>query len=135
MTTIFLIAEPDRFTPGFGEKTLKLAPTDDPEGLDLAGVGRVVLEFPRFTDGRAYSQAWLLRRRLRFAGDLRASGDVRVDHVLQMRRCGFSSAELAPGEDPALALRLLDAFSGFYQRDALLSLDLRPPALRVSEAA
>lgn len=135
MTTIFLIAEPDHFTLDHGEKTLKLAPMDDPEDLDLVGVGRVVLEFPRFTDGRAYSQAWLLRRRLRFAGDLRASGDVRVDHVLQMRRCGFSSAELAPGEDPALALRLLGAFSGFYQRDALQTLALRASALRVSEAA
>jgi len=135
MTTLFLIAEPDHFTLGYGEKTLKLAPTDDPQGLDLSGVGRIVLEFPRFTDGRAYSQAWLLRRRLRFAGDLRASGDVRVDHVLQMRRCGFSSAELAVGEDPALALRLLNSFSGHYQRDALQALPLRQAALPVSEAA
>lgn len=135
MTTIFLVAEPERFTRVYGEKTLKLAPTDDPQGLDLAGVGRVVLEFPRFTDGRAYSQAWLLRRRLRFAGDLRASGDVRADHVLQMSRCGFSSAELLPGEDPALALRLLRAFSGYYQRDALSALALHQPALPAAEAA
>lgn len=135
MNTIYLIAEYDGFTLDYGEKTLKLAPADDPQGLDLAAVGRIVLEFPRFTDGRAYSQAWLLRRRLRFAGDLRASGDVRADHVLQMRRCGFSSAELAAGEDPALALRLLGAFSGHYQRDVLPALQARRTAPCVSEAA
>ena len=45
-------------------------------GGALQGVARVELHFPKWTDGRAYSQARLLRRRYRFAGDLRATGDV-----------------------------------------------------------
>ena len=53
------------------------------------------------TDGRAFSQAWLIRRRLRFAGDIRATGDVLVDQLVQMQRSGFSSAVLKDGKDPA----------------------------------
>ena len=73
---------------------LKLPNDADPMTLagGLAGVERIELQFPHFTDGRAYSQAYLLRRRLRFTGDLRATGDVQIDQLLQMARTGFSSA-------------------------------------------
>lgn len=84
----------------------------------LAGVDRIELQFPHFTDGRAYSQAYLLRRRLRFTGDLRATGDVQIDQLLQMARTGFSSAVLNDGLDPMEAARHLQQFSGFYQRDS-----------------
>ena len=50
----------------------------DPRGLALSGLTRIDLCFPKFTDGRAYSQAYLLRRRLGFVGELRATGDVKV---------------------------------------------------------
>ena len=76
---------------------ITLANDVDPRTLDLSGVTRIDLQFPKFTDGRAYSQAFLLRRRLRFAGELRATGDVLIDQLLQMQRSGFSSAVLAPG--------------------------------------
>ncbi len=80
---------------------------------------RVELHFPQFTDGRAYSQAWLIRRRLHFAGDLRATGDVLADPLIQMARTGFSSAVLKDGVDMADARRQLERFQAFYQGDAI----------------
>ena len=99
---------------------LKLPNDADPMVLAdgrFIGVDRIELRFPHFTDGRAYSQAYLLRRRLRFTGDLRATGDVQIDQLLQMARTGFSSAVLNDGLNPAEAARQLAQFSGFYQRD------------------
>jgi len=55
---------------------LQLTNDVDPSTLTLDGVDRIDLQFPKFTDGRAYSQAFLLRRRLGFQGELRATGDV-----------------------------------------------------------
>jgi uncharacterized protein (DUF934 family) len=98
---------------------LKLANDADP--MELAGkleeIERIELHFPHFTDGRAYSQAYLLRRRLSFSGDLRATGDVQIDQLLQMARTGFSSVVLNEGLAPADAARQLERFAGFYQRD------------------
>ncbi len=85
----------------------------------LEGVQRVELQFPKFTDGRAYSQALLLRRRYQFTGDIRATGDVLIDQLVHMHRSGFSSAVLAPGVDPAAAERQFARFSSFYQGDVL----------------
>jgi uncharacterized protein (DUF934 family) len=83
------------------------------------GVGRIELHFPHFTDGRAYSQAYLLRRRLGFKGDLRATGDVLIDQLMQMERTGFSSAVLKDGVDPADAQRQFERFPAFYQSDVV----------------
>ncbi|MFM0236793.1 DUF934 domain-containing protein [Paraburkholderia phytofirmans] len=85
----------------------------------IATAARVELHFPNFTDGRAYSQAYLLRRRLCFKGDLRATGDVLVDQLIQMERTGFSSAVLKDGIDPEDAQRQLDRFPAFYQGDVI----------------
>jgi uncharacterized protein (DUF934 family) len=87
--------------------------------LSLAGVQRVDLAFPKFTDGRAFSQAFELRRRLGFTGAIRATGDVLVDQLVQMQRCGFTEAVLRADQDPAVGERLLRHFSGFYQGDAV----------------
>ncbi|KVS73609.1 MULTISPECIES: DUF934 domain-containing protein [Burkholderia] len=84
----------------------------------IAQVTRIDLQFPSFTDGRAYSQAYLLRKRYGFIGDLRATGEVLVDQLLLMERTGFSSAVLGDGTDITAARRQLDRFPGFYQRDA-----------------
>ncbi|WP_176053648.1 DUF934 domain-containing protein [Paraburkholderia caribensis] len=83
----------------------------------IAQADRIELHFPSFTDGRAFSQAYLIRRRLGFSGDLRATGDVLADQLIQMERTGFSSAVLADGVDPADAQRQLDRFAAFYQGD------------------
>jgi uncharacterized protein (DUF934 family) len=96
----------------------------------LEGVARVDLQFPKFTDGRAYSQALLLRRRYKFAGDIRATGDVLIDQLVHMHRSGFSSAVLAPGVDASAAQRQFERFSAFYQGDVL-----EPRPLFAREAA
>ena len=96
----------------------------------LEGVARVELQFPKFTDGRAYSQALLLRRRYKFAGDIRATGDVLIDQLVHMHRSGFSSAVLAPGVDASAAQRQFERFSAFYQGDVL-----EPRPLFAREAA
>ena len=97
----------------------------------LEGVARVELQFPKFTDGRAYSQALLLRRRYKFAGDIRATGDVLIDQLVHMHRSGFSSAVLAPGVDASAAQRQFDRFADFYQGDVL---EPRPLFARLAQA-
>ncbi|WP_304349511.1 DUF934 domain-containing protein [Comamonas testosteroni] len=87
--------------------------------VNLDGITQVDLHFPNFTDGRAFSQAYLLRRRLKFAGDIRATGDVLIDQLVQMERTGFSSAVLREGVDAADAKRQFERFGGFYQADAV----------------
>ena len=105
------------------EKTLQIA--NDAELTDivasgaLQGVERIELHFPKFTDGRAFSQAVLLRRRFGFAGDIRATGDVLIDQLVQIERTGFSSAVLREGVDAADAQRQFERFGGFYQADAV----------------
>ena len=96
--------------------TLALPNDTEVQGLALDGIVRVVLNFPKFTDGRAFSQAHALRR-AGFAGDIQAQGDVLIDQLLQMQRSGFSSAVLRADQDAAHGARLLGHFSGFYQGD------------------
>ena len=88
--------------------------------LALDGVDRIELHFPKFSDGRAFSQAYLLRRRRRFAGDIRATGDVLIDQLVQMQRTGFSSAVLKEGKDIADAQRQFDRYAAFYQADTVV---------------
>jgi len=105
----------DLASPG----VLALANDADPRTVDLSGVTRIDLVFPKFTDGRAYSQAFLLRRRLGFAGELRATGDVLIDQLVQMQRTGFDVAVLKAGVDASSAQRQLERFAGFYQGSAV----------------
>jgi uncharacterized protein (DUF934 family) len=102
---------------------LQLANDADPLELKLEGVGRIELHFPKFSDGRAFSQAFLLRRRLGFPGDLRATGDVLIDQLVQMQRTGFSSALLRADQDATHAKRQFERYADFYQGDAM---DARP---------
>ncbi len=102
-----------------GQKVLEIANTEDPRALDLAGIDRIDLHFPKFTDGRAYSQAFLLRRRLGFTGELRATGDVLIDQLVQMERTGFDVAVLRADQNIDFAKAQFDRFRGFYQGDAV----------------
>lgn len=94
-----------------------LANTDRVEDL-APHVGRlrlIVLEFPKFSDGRAYSQARLLRGRMGYRGELRATGSVLQDQVAFMLRCGFDSFESEQkGFGEALA-KARTLFSVVYQ--------------------
>lgn len=118
--TLKLIAAEDHVDNG--EPNVMQLPNDaDPLAIEvcLADVERIDLNFPKFTDGRAYSQAFLLRRRLGFQGDIRATGDVLIDQLVQMQRTGFSSAVLKEGVDASAAQRQFDRFAAFYQGDAV----------------
>ena len=96
---------------------LVLANDADVLTVALEGVDRIELDFPKFTDGRAFTQARLLRQRRDFTGDIRATGDVLIDQLVQMYRVGFSSAVLKEGKDPADAERQFARFAAFYQAD------------------
>ena len=81
----------------------------------LASIELIALNFPAFTDGRAYSSASILRRTYDYAGQIRAVGDVRVDQLEQMVRCGFDAFDLADGQDVMLAAEKLAGFTHSYQ--------------------
>ena len=98
---------------------LAVANDADPRQLALDGVSRIDLHFPAFTDGRAHSQAFLLRLRLGYKGEIRATGDVLVDQLPLLARNGFSEAVLRADQDLAVAQRQLERFARHYQGDAV----------------
>lgn len=81
---------------------------------DLSGFSVIILLFPSFADGRAFSQARVLRERYGYSGKIRARGDVQRDQIAFMVRCGFDAFEFA-GEDVAGANDALSEFSLAYQ--------------------
>lgn len=87
-------------------------------GLDIDRLSLVVLEFPRFRDGRPFSWARILRTRLRFAGEIRARGDYLYDQIAYMVRVGFDAFELPPSVTPELFQRALQEMSNVYQPSA-----------------
>jgi len=84
---------------------------------DLPRLALVALNFPKWVDGRAYTQARLLRVRLRFAGEIRAVGEVLVDMVPLLARTGFDAAQLRPDQHIDAAERALSFFPRHYQGD------------------
>jgi len=86
----------------------------------------IALHFPKFKDGRAYSQARLLRERYGYRGELRATGDVLRDQFQFLLRAGFDSFEVRKPADALVFARAAARYSVFYQPSA----DGRPPALR-----
>ncbi|HRH87450.1 MAG TPA: DUF934 domain-containing protein [Rubrivivax sp.] len=77
----------------------------------------VLLQFPKWTDGRAYSQARELRARLGFDGEVRAVGDVLVDMLPLLQRTGFDAVQLRHDQKIEAAVRALGFFPGHYQGD------------------
>ena len=98
-----------------------LLPNDldlEPLAADLSRFALVALQFPKWVDGRAYSQARLLRARFRFTGEVRATGEVLVDMLPLLARTGFDSALLRADQSPEVAARVLSFFpQGHYQGD------------------
>lgn len=96
-----------------------LANDQDVETLadDLRRLALVALHFPRWVDGRAYTQARLLRRRHRFAGEVRATGEVLADMVPLLERTGFDAVALRVGQSIEAAERARRFFPGHYQGD------------------
>jgi uncharacterized protein (DUF934 family) len=98
---------------------VQLANDQDVEGLepDLPRLALVALHFPKWVDGRAYSQARLLRSRYRYAGEVRAVGDVVADMAPLLERTGFSAVLLRADQSLEAAERALGVFPGHYQGD------------------
>lgn len=94
-----------------------LANTVDIETLaaDLPRLALVALQFPKWVDGRAYTQARLLKARYRFAGEVRATGEVLVDMLPLMARTGFATALLRHDQNRDAAERALGFFAVHYQ--------------------
>lgn len=109
-----------------------LTNTVDVEDLadDLPRLGLVALQFPKWTDGRAYSQAHVLRARLRYAGEVRATGDVLVDMLPLLQRTGFTAVQLKDGQSETSARRQLEIVTAHYQGDVVVTRPLfsRVPA-------
>jgi uncharacterized protein (DUF934 family) len=97
---------------------LVLANTDDvlAHADEIRAASAVVLQFPKWTDGRAYSQAVLLRGRLRYPGEIRATGDVVVDMAPLLQRCGFDTLQLRADQKLEAAQRALGLITSHYQR-------------------
>ncbi|HEX5691843.1 MAG TPA: DUF934 domain-containing protein [Roseiflexaceae bacterium] len=86
----------------------------------------IALNFPKFNDGRAYSQARILRERLGYRGELRARGRVLRDQLLFMHRCGFDAFEVANDDAVQSWAAAIAEYSVFYQPTG----DGRPSLLR-----
>jgi uncharacterized protein (DUF934 family) len=99
---------------------LLVAPDDDVLKLvdQLDGISFIAIEFPKFTDGRGLSSAYLLRTRLGWNGPLRAVGEILVDQLQPLARCGFDQFLLAPNQSIETAQRTITAFSNAYQGTA-----------------
>jgi uncharacterized protein (DUF934 family) len=95
----------------------------------------VAVDFPKFTDGRGYSIAYNLRKRLGYTGELRAIGDVLRDQLFQMARTGFDAFATRPDRSIHDALLGLTVFSDTYQAsvDTDLPLFRRKPRGLVPE--
>jgi uncharacterized protein (DUF934 family) len=74
---------------------VRLGPEDDPASLELflTELKLIEIDFPKYTDGRGFSQAQLLRRRYGYTGELRAVGHVLRDQLFYMHRSGFDAYE------------------------------------------
>lgn len=100
-----------------GEVGVWLAGADDPSPIApwLTQLPLVAVDFPKFTDGRGYSVAYLLRSRFGYRGELRAIGDVLPDQLFLMRRVGFDAFAVRSDKDVRQALHSLQPFSDAYQ--------------------
>ena len=101
----------------------------DEIAADLPRLDLVALQFPKWVDGRAYSQAHLLRSRYRYNGEIRATGEVLVDMLPLLQRTGFDAVALRADQSEDAARRALGYFAGHYQGDVEDDLPLfaKPP--------
>jgi uncharacterized protein (DUF934 family) len=107
-------------------------------GPEAARFDLIALSFPKFSDGRAYSQAHLLRNRFGYAGELRATGHVLRDQLWHMQRSGFDAFEIPRADAAEVFARAMQSFSHVYQPavDGRVSaLKLRLSNARKKEAA
>jgi uncharacterized protein (DUF934 family) len=99
---------------------VRIPNTEDVSGLaaEITGLPLIALEIPKFSDGRAYSQARVLRERYGYRGEIRAQGDVLHDQLFHMARCGINAFELRADQDPQDCLRAFGEYDLAYQHGA-----------------
>ena len=114
----------DAFLGQTNATAVRLESDEDARALlpQLGQLALIEISFPKFRDGRGYSAARILRE-AGYAGELRAAGDVLVDQIPLMRRCGFDSFAPEASIDRAALGRALDRYDDVYQKAA----DGRPP--------
>ena len=83
--------------------------------LDLDQIQLIELNFSAFTDGRSFTQAWLLRNRFGYKGEIRAVGNFMVDQVFYLYRTGVNAFRLENTNKLPVALSTLNDFSVSYQ--------------------
>lgn len=96
---------------------VRLNPADTVAELvnDLTHLALIELNFPDFSDGRCFSQAWLLRNRYNYRGEIRAVGQYCSDQLYYLSRVGVNAFATVNSEDVALTLAKLNDFSVSYQ--------------------
>lgn len=106
----------DAFLGQTNATAVRVEPGDDARALipHLDRIRLVEVSFPGYRDGRGYSTARILREH-GYTGELRAEGDVLVDQLLFMRRCGFDSFAPAAALDAAVVERSLARYADVYQ--------------------
>ena len=82
---------------------------------EIAELPLIAINFPAFANGRGYSLARLIKERTEFKGELRAIGDVLLDQLFFMKRCGFNTFLLKEGLSAEKALEYLETFADPYQ--------------------
>lgn len=109
----------DAFLGQSNATAVRLESDEDARKLlpQLGQLALIEIAFPKFRDGRGYSAARILRE-AGYTGELRAAGDVLVDQIPYMRRCGFDSFSPDASIDPAALQRALERYEHVYQKAA-----------------
>lgn len=107
---------------------VRIEPSDDARALipHLDRLALIEVSFPKYRDGRGYSAARILRE-AGYKGELRAAGDVLVDQIAFMRRCGFDAFHADAELDEPAVERALNRYPQVYQDAA----DARPAVWRL----
>jgi uncharacterized protein (DUF934 family) len=106
----------DAFLDQSNATAVRLEPDDDARALipHLDRLALIEIAFPKFRDGRGYSSARILRE-AGYTGELRAQGDVLVDQIAFMKRCGFDSFAPESSLNPQAIERALSTYDQYYQ--------------------
>jgi uncharacterized protein (DUF934 family) len=109
----------DAFLDQSNATAVRLEPDDDARALIpfLDRLTLIEVAFPKYRNGRGYSSARILRE-AGYTGELRAQGDVLVDQIAFMRRCGFDSFAPEASLNPEAVARALSTYDQFYQKAA-----------------
>jgi uncharacterized protein (DUF934 family) len=106
----------DAFLDQSNATAVRLEPGDDARALIpfLDRLALIEVAFPKFRDGRGYSSARILRE-AGYTGELRAQGDILIDQIAFMRRCGFDSFAPESALNPQAVATALSTYDRFYQ--------------------